>query len=83
MMDPWRDDPDQEQDLSRRREEPEDAPAISAEQPSIAAGIGTAYVGRDRDVNHELDNDQDSHVSPPDNDGETVPQDEVEDQASG
>ena len=25
----------------------------------------------------ETDNDQDSHVSPSDNDGETVPQDEV------
>ena len=31
----------------------------------------------------EADNDQDSHVSPPDNDGETVPQDEVADQAGG
>ena len=29
------------------------------------------------------DNDQESHVSPPDNDGETVPQDEVVDKVSG
>ncbi len=30
-----------------------------------------------------LDNDQESHVSPSDNDGETVPQDEVVDQVGG
>ncbi len=51
-------------------------PAISAEQPAIAAGIGLgAYVGRD--------NDQESHVPPTDNDGETVAHDEVVDQAGG
>ena len=29
------------------------------------------------------DNDQESHVSPPDNDGETIPEDEVVDQVGG
>lgn len=57
-------------------DEHEDAPAISSEQPPIAAGVGVgAYVGRTEE--READNDQDSHVSPTDNDGETVPQDEV------
>lgn len=31
----------------------------------------------------ESDNDQESHVSPSDNDGETIPQDEVVDQTGG
>ena len=47
------------------------------EEPDVAAGIGVgAYVGRPDEP--RPDNDQDSHVSPPDNDGETVPQDEVD-----
>lgn len=46
------------------------------EGPDVAAGIGVgAYVGRPAEP--RPDNDQESHVSPPDNDGETVPQDEV------
>ena len=76
MMDPWRDDPVEDSDADGRREEPDDGPAITSEQPPIAAGVGVgAYVGRTEES--EPDNDQDSHVSPPDNDGETVPQDEV------
>jgi len=46
------------------------------EEPDVAAGIGAAYVGRPDEP--RPDNDQGSHVSPPDNDGETVPQDEVD-----
>lgn len=47
------------------------------EEPDVAAGIGVgAYVGRPDEP--RPDNDQESHVSPPDNDGETVPQDEVD-----
>jgi hypothetical protein len=38
---------------------------------------------RDEPAQREPDNDQDSHVSPADNDGETVPQDEVVDQVGG
>lgn len=38
---------------------------------------------RDEPGRREPDNDQDSHVSPSDNDGETVPQDEVVDQVGG
>jgi hypothetical protein len=38
--------------------------------PSLAPAIST-------------DNDQDSHVSPPDNDGETIPSDEVVEQVGG
>jgi hypothetical protein len=59
-------------DLLEGRDEPEVVPAISSEQPPIAAGIGVT-----------VDNDQDSHVSPSDNDGETVPQDQVVDQVGG
>lgn len=63
-------------ETSGRREEPDVVPAISSEQPPIAAGVGVgAYVGRTEEG--EPDNDQESHVSPSDNDGETVPQDEV------
>jgi hypothetical protein len=51
-MDPYRDDPLEEED-PRSREE------------------------------RESDNDQDSHASPSDNDGETVPRDEVVDQVGG
>lgn len=76
MNDPNRD----ELEGSEQRDEPEIVPAISAEQPPIAAGIGVgAYVGRTEDL--EQDNDQESHVSPSDNDGETVPSDQVVDEA--
>jgi hypothetical protein len=40
-----------------------------------------AYV--DRTEEREPDNDQERHVSPSDNDGETVPADEVADQTGG
>ena len=81
MIDPNRDDPVEEQE-GDRRPEPEVVPAISSEQPPIAAGIGVdAYVGRTEEL--DTDNDQQSHVSPPDNDGETVPQDEVIDKVGG
>ena len=83
MVDPWRDEPEQQQESARQREEPEAVPAISSEQPSVAAGIGVgAYVGRTEE-DDAADNDQESHVSPADNDGETVPQDEVADQVGG
>ena len=76
MNDAKRDDPPKEADADGRRPEPEVVPAISAEQPPIAAGIGVgAYVGSD--------NDQESHVTPADNDGETVPRDEVVNQVGG
>jgi hypothetical protein len=42
-------------------------PRHSAEQPPTAEVLGVV-----------LDNDQESHVSPSDNDGETVPEDEVD-----
>ena len=58
MMDPWRDDPDQEHD------------------PGVGGDIERTEAG-------EADNDQESHVSPPDNDGETIPEDEVADQVGG
>ncbi|MEA2677783.1 MAG: hypothetical protein QOJ81_1924 [Chloroflexota bacterium] len=81
-MDPWRDDPIENDDTDRRRDEPEVVPAVSAEQPFVAAGIGVdAYVGRSEES--DGDNDQESHVSPADNDGETVPRDEVVDQVGG
>ena len=63
MMDPWRDDPIEE-------------------EPSVVGGIGVgAYVGRTEE--RERDIDQDEHVEPTDNDGETVPRDEVVDRAGG
>lgn len=68
MTDPNRDDSIDEQGQDKQK--PDVVPAISSEQPSVAAAIGTAYVG--------TDNDQDSHVLPTDNDGETVPADETE-----
>jgi hypothetical protein len=72
-MDPRGEDLREETD-NQQRDEPEVVPAISSEQPPVAAGVGVgAYVGRD--------NDQESHVPPADNDGETVPHDEVADQA--
>lgn len=75
-MDPRRDDPMEDPEGGGRRDEPDVVPAISSEQPPIATDVGVgAYVGRTEES--ESDNDQDSHVSPPDNDGETVPQDEV------
>lgn len=80
-MDPNRDDPIEES-APESRPAPEVVPAISSEQPPIAAGIGVdSYVGRTEE--RDADNDQESHVSPPDNDGETVPQDEVVDQVGG
>ena len=36
----------------------------------------------DPETQPDLDNDQESHVSPSDNDGETVPADEVVDEVS-
>jgi hypothetical protein len=59
-----------------------DDPLDEDEQPSAAAGIGVgAYVGRTEE--RDADNDQGSHVSPSDNDGETVPSDEVVDRVGG
>ncbi len=68
MMDLNRDDPIEEE--RQEEQKPDVVPAIASEQPSVAAGIGTAFVGND--------NDQESHVSPADNDGETVPGDQVD-----
>ena len=75
MNDANRDDPVQEGDTQAPRPVPEVVPAISSEQPPIAAAIGAAYVGHA--------NDQGSEVPPAENDGETVPRDEVADQAGG
>jgi hypothetical protein len=81
MMDPNRDDPLEEDPRTREEREPPVVPAISSEQPVTAAGIGLAYVERTEDA--AADNDQESHTSPSDNDGETVPRDEVVDQTGG
>jgi hypothetical protein len=66
----------------KRDEQDAEEPAISSGEPPTAAGVGVGlYVGRTEE--READNDQESHVSPPDNDGETVPRDEVVDQVGG
>lgn len=79
MIDPNRDDPVEESDGEGHRD-PAVVPALSSEQMPFTQGIGLAsYVGR----SEERDNDQESHTSPPDNDGETVPSDEVVDQVGG
>jgi hypothetical protein len=89
MIDPYRDDPLEESDGEGRRD-PAVVPSLSSEQMPFTAGIGVAsYVGRteepepDNSADTEADNDQDSHTSPPDNDGETIPRDEVVDQVGG
>jgi len=80
-MDPNRDDPIEESDDEGRRD-PAVVPSLSSEQMPFTAGMGkAAYSGRAEDV--AADNDQDSHVSPPDNDGETIPRDEVVDEVGG
>jgi hypothetical protein len=64
MMDPLRDERDQE-------DEP-----TAPEMPALGTPIGVgAYVELSEEG--DLDNDQENHVSPSDNDGETIPQDEV------
>jgi hypothetical protein len=57
------------------RDEPEVVPAISAEQPGVGAAIGVeAFGNRAGEAADEvMDNDEESHVPPSDNDGETVP----------
>jgi hypothetical protein len=76
MSDTKRDESTTEADAESQRPEPEVVPAISAKQPPIAAGVGVgAYV--------ESDNDQESHVTSADNDGETVPREEVVDHVGG
>jgi hypothetical protein len=66
-----------------KRDEPDaEEPAIPSGEPPVAAGIAAGlYVGRTEE--READNDQESHVSPPDNDGETVPRDDVVDHVGG
>lgn len=64
-----------EQMLDAPNEPPEVVPAISAQQPGVGAAIGVEAFGNraDESVDEVMDNDEESHVSPPDNDGETVP----------
>jgi hypothetical protein len=83
MSDANRDRQNRAGDTGEPRPGPEVVPAISAERPSIAGGVGAAYVGRDHDLARQHDLDQESHVSPTDNDGETVPRDEVVDKVGG
>jgi hypothetical protein len=76
-----RDEPLQESDRAGHRD-PAVVPSISSEQMPFTEGIGiAAYSPRAQEAN--ADNDQGSHTSPPDNDGETVPEDEVVDQVGG
>jgi hypothetical protein len=64
------------------RDEPDVVPPISPGQPPVALGIGVGvYVGRTEEP--DSDNDQESHVSPTDNDGETVPLDKASDEVGG
>jgi hypothetical protein len=55
------------------RDEPELVPAPRIEQPALGAAIGVAAFRKQDDVGMTGDNDEDSHVAPTDNDGETVP----------
>jgi len=67
-------DPNDVDEPREAREEPEVVPAQSAEQPVLGAALGVAaYSPQDPDAPLTGDNDEDSHVSPTDNDGETVP----------
>lgn len=54
------------------RQPPEIVPAISAEQPGVGLAIGVEAFGK-RPADEVMDNDEESHVPPSDNDGETVP----------
>ena len=69
------DEPTTEQPEQPVRDEPEVVPAISSEQPGVGAAIGVEAFGNraQEAVDEVMDNDEDSHVSPSDNDGETVP----------
>ena len=67
-------------DADRERQPDEDS--TSAEAPVLGTPMDVgAYVERTEETH--LDNDQESHVSPSDNDGETIPQDQVVDNVGG
>lgn len=57
------------------RDQAEIEPAISTDQPGVGVAIGVEAFGNraDEAVDEVMDNDEESHVEPSDNDGETVP----------
>ncbi|MEP7360903.1 MAG: hypothetical protein ABI744_04920 [Chloroflexota bacterium] len=82
MTDPNGDDAIEDEEREPKRREPAVVPAISSEQPLFGADLGqAAYATRPEENGPE--NDQESHASPSDNDGETVPRDEVVDDVDG